>query len=101
VAAVHRHSRGTPRLINTICENALIAAYARQASAVTPDIIDAIASDFRLGVQTSPAEKEKERKSASGELDVQKAAQTLLEIYSRLHGEQAREEALAAHGSND
>src|SRR5580700_7573033 len=57
VAAVHRHSRGTPRLINTICENALIAAYARQASSVTPDIIDGIASDFRLGVQTSPLEK--------------------------------------------
>src|SRR5580700_4682491 len=97
VAAVHRHSRGTPRLINTICENALIAAYARQASSVTPDIIDGIASDFRLGVQTSPLEKA----NASGELDVRKAAQTLLEIYTRLQGEQAREEALAAHSSND
>jgi general secretion pathway protein A len=97
VAAVHRHSRGTPRLINTICENALIAAYARQASSVTPDIIDGIASDFRLGVQTSPLEK----KNVSGELDVRKAAQTLLEIYTRLQGEQAREEALAAHSSND
>jgi general secretion pathway protein A len=28
--AVYRHSRGFPRLINTICENALITAYARQ-----------------------------------------------------------------------
>src|SRR5262249_22352822 len=30
VVAIHRHSRGFPRLVNTICENALIAAYARQ-----------------------------------------------------------------------
>src|SRR5271163_1223098 len=30
IAAVYRYSRGFPRLINTICENALIAAYARQ-----------------------------------------------------------------------
>src|ERR1700761_9219648 len=35
VAAIYRHSRGFPRLINTICENALITAYARQASPVS------------------------------------------------------------------
>jgi general secretion pathway protein A len=94
VATVHRHSRGIPRLINTICENALVTAYARQAASVTPDIIDAIATDFRLGVQTAPVEKKK----TSGELDMQKAARTLLELYARLQGEQAREEELAAHG---
>jgi general secretion pathway protein A len=97
VAAIHRHSRGTPRLINTICENALIAAYARQASSVTVDIIDGIAHDFRLGVQTSPMEK----KNMPGEPDVRKAAQTLFEIYARLQGEQEREEALAAHSTNE
>jgi general secretion pathway protein A len=92
LAAVYRHSRGTPRLINTICENALIAAYARQAPRVTPDIIDTIATDFRLGVQTCPAE----RKKTLDELDMRKAASTLIEIYARLQGEQAREEELAA-----
>src|SRR5271155_2578051 len=56
VAVIHRHSRGIPRLINTICENALVAGYARQASSVTPDVIDAIAADFRLGVQTPQVE---------------------------------------------
>ena len=30
IASVYQHSHGIPRLINTICENALIAAYARQ-----------------------------------------------------------------------
>jgi general secretion pathway protein A len=94
IATVHRHSRGIPRLINTICENALVTAYARQAASVTPDIIDAIATDFRLGVQTAPVEKKK----THGELDMQKAARTLLELYARLQGEQAREEELAAHG---
>jgi general secretion pathway protein A len=88
IVAVHRHSRGTPRLINTICENALIAAYARQASGVTPDIIDAIATDFRLGVHTTPAATKK----AHEELDFRKAAQTMIEIYARLRGEQAQEE---------
>jgi general secretion pathway protein A len=91
VAAVHRHTRGTPRLINTVCENALISAYARQAASVTPDIIDAIATDFRLGIQTAPAETTKK----PGDLDVRRAAQTLLEIYARLQGEQARDDELA------
>jgi len=90
-AAVYRHSRGIPRLINTICENALIAGYARQAASVTPDIIDAIANDFRLGIQTSPMENKK----TPDELDVRKAARTLLELYTHLRGEQAREEELA------
>jgi general secretion pathway protein A len=49
VSAVYRHSRGIPRLINTICENALITAYARQSSIVTPSVVDDVASDLHLG----------------------------------------------------
>jgi general secretion pathway protein A len=91
IATVYRHSRGIPRLINTICENALVTAYARQSASVTPDIIEAIATDFRLGVQTKV-----EKKKTPDELDMRKAARTLLELYARLQGEQAREEELAA-----
>ena len=80
VAAVYQHSQGLPRLINTICENALIAAYARQMRSVSPDIIDDIATDFRLGIQTAPLES-----GNSGELDARKAAQTLLQLYAHLH----------------
>jgi len=54
IAAVHERSRGFPRLINTICENALIAAYAREAASVTPEIIVDIAETFRLGMDSSP-----------------------------------------------
>jgi general secretion pathway protein A len=50
IAAVYRHSRGFPRLINTICENALISAYARDMQSVTPEIVDDVARDFRLDV---------------------------------------------------
>ncbi len=92
IAAVFEHSQGLPRLINTICENALIAAYARQIPSVSPDIIDDIARDFRLGVQTPPADA---RKKAE-DLDVRKAAKTLLDLYARLQSEQVREEELAA-----
>ena len=48
VDSVYAYSRGYPRLINTICENALIGAYARQLSLVTPSIVDDVAGEFRL-----------------------------------------------------
>ena len=55
--AVYRHSRGFPRLINTICENALVAAYARQIQSVPPDIIEDVAREFRLDVVHLPQPK--------------------------------------------
>jgi len=88
IASVYRHSKGIPRLVNTICENALIAAYARQVTSVTPEIIDTVAVDFRLGVQTLPIEGN----MATETMDVQKAAKTLLELYTHLHREQSRDE---------
>jgi general secretion pathway protein A len=50
VAAVYRRSRGIPRLINTVCENALLSAYAKQMPKVTPELIDGVADDLRLDV---------------------------------------------------
>ncbi len=88
IAAIHSHSRGTPRLINTICENALIVGYARQAASVTPEIIDNIAQDFRLQIQTSPSRK------ASHETDLRDAAKALLALYAQLQGAQVREPEL-------
>jgi general secretion pathway protein A len=90
IAAVYQHSKGLPRLINTVCENALIAGYSRQMRSVSPDIVDDIARDFRLGVQTPQVEQRK----ATDELDVRKAAKTLLDLYTHLQGVQKREEEL-------
>jgi len=86
VAAVYQHSQGLPRLINTICENALVAAYARQMRSVSPDTIEDIAKDFRLGIQTAPLET-----GNSTEPDVQRAAQTMLQFYTQLQAKQKRD----------
>jgi len=48
VGTVHRFSRGFPRLINTLCENSLITAYARQTTVITPEIVNLVAREFRL-----------------------------------------------------
>jgi general secretion pathway protein A len=45
---IERYSGGIPRLINNICENALISAFARQQKTVTPNLIEEVASDLRL-----------------------------------------------------
>lgn len=45
---VFRYSKGIPRLVNTICESALITGYARQVRSITPEIIDQVATDARL-----------------------------------------------------
>ena len=54
VAAVHSFSRGFPRLINIICENALISAYARQSPTVSERIVEDVAKEFRLESSWSP-----------------------------------------------
>ena len=90
IAAVYQHSQGLPRLINTVCENALIAGYSRQMRSISPEIVDDIARDFRLGVQTPQIEQRK----ASDDLDVRRAAKTLLDLYAHLQAAQKRDEEL-------
>ena len=82
IAAVHRHSRGFPRLINTICENALITAYARQMQSVTPEIIGDVANEFRLAVVQSPEAKTTVRHNGVG---VQQTINVVPDLYSSLH----------------
>jgi general secretion pathway protein A len=48
ISAIIQHSHGIPRLINTICENALIEGFARQIYTISPEIIHQIAADCRL-----------------------------------------------------
>jgi general secretion pathway protein A len=81
VASVYLHSRGFPRLINTICENALITAYARQQPYVSPDIVSDVAKEFRLDVINSPRP---EMSSGHDEQDVERVISALLDLYSVL-----------------
>jgi hypothetical protein len=97
IARVHRHSRGIPRLINTVCENALITAYAREGRSVTPDIIEDIATDFRLGVVHTP----KAEPADAEDGDARRAAKTLLLLHDYLQKAQATQDeprAAAATG---
>ncbi len=54
LAAIYRASRGIPRLINTLCENALVTAYAHQLTAVSESIVAEVVEDFRLQETVPP-----------------------------------------------
>ena len=54
IAAVYSYSHGLPRLINILCENALISAYAKEIPTVTARIIEDVAAEFRLDSYWQP-----------------------------------------------
>jgi len=51
------YSQGIPRLVNTLCENSLIAAFAHRSPTVSGEMVEEISADFRLGHWAQPAEK--------------------------------------------
>ena len=51
IQLVHRFSNGIPRLINLICENALISAYVEQVKPIPARIVESVTSDLGLDEQ--------------------------------------------------
>jgi hypothetical protein len=93
-AAIFRHSNGFPRLINTICENALLSGYGRRALVISPEIIEEVAHDLRLGVVVTRGEKKNGVLPAGQETKVTaqeqekdellRAVKTLMELHDYL-----------------
>ena len=74
VAAVHRFSRGTPRLINTLCDNALFEGFVARQQDVDAPLVERVARDLALEPELPPrgADGEGARKGARvdlGEID--------------------------------
>jgi general secretion pathway protein A len=53
------YSKGIPRLVNIICDNALLCAYARSQKIVSTDIINEAAGDLRLVSQVEVTQAKK------------------------------------------
>ena len=49
VQQIASYSQGIPRLVNIICDNALLTAYAESKKMVSPDIVKEVARDLRIG----------------------------------------------------
>jgi general secretion pathway protein A len=69
---VYRYSHGTPRLINILCDNAMMSAFALRQERITHELIDEAASDLALETLTgnsdsTSAEAATPSREASGE----------------------------------
>jgi general secretion pathway protein A len=76
VAAIFKYSRGLPRKICKLCDNALIRAASSQVNTINTDIVDYVAKEVRLTVDLDdrPAKKigrkKKENKEVNGKLSL-------------------------------
>jgi hypothetical protein len=52
------YSQGIPRLMNIICDNALLTAYAESKKIVSPDMIKQVARDLRIGSEVRITKQE-------------------------------------------
>lgn len=86
IALVLRYSNGIPRLINNICENALISAFSKQQMSVTPDLIMEAADDLCL----TQDKIRKPEQGPSSNVDPQQLISMLLRLSSKLEEEPAK-----------
>jgi general secretion pathway protein A len=61
VEQIARYSQGIPRLINVICDNALLIIYATSKSRVSAKIIDEVARDLQLMAPSQPRATEQRK----------------------------------------
>ena len=48
LAEVHRRTQGIPRLINAVCDNLLLTAFAMESQVATPEMLEEVTADMRL-----------------------------------------------------
>ena len=69
IEKIAQYSKGIPRLINAICDNALLIAYATSQTKISAKIVDEVARDLQL--MESSQVKTAERKDASRQTKTQ------------------------------
>ena len=62
IVAIHAVSRGIPRLVNTLCDNALMTGYGQQLRQIPPEIVYEVATDMRLGVKARFPQRDSDEK---------------------------------------
>ncbi|MFL5270744.1 MAG: ExeA family protein [Anaeromyxobacteraceae bacterium] len=55
IATIHRFSRGTPRIINTICDNALFEGFLARTKEVDERLVERVARDLALAAAGTPS----------------------------------------------
>ncbi len=77
IHSVYVHSGGIPRLINILCDNALISAFAAGITEVSDVIVDEVASDLCLTESNLPTEPPPQSASGTAEAKVEEPWQEI------------------------
>lgn len=78
VQLLYEFSCGIPRLANTLCENSLVAGFAKQVKQITPEIVSEVAATFRLHASaTNVAEDARGNKNGNSAANGVRAGQLL------------------------
>lgn len=89
--AIYRHSKGFPRMINTICENALLLGYAHKMPTIPAEVIEEVAADLRLGVVSRGKKNGAAQAKEQDKDELLRAVRTLLELHDYLQEMKAPE----------
>jgi hypothetical protein len=92
--AIHQYSLGVPRVVNLLCEHALINAYVEQQRPIQPKIVEGIAREFQLDVVQPTASPENLRTSAelyNSEAFIQNLGEVLSRFRISQHSPSPRE----------
>ena len=73
------YSRATPRLINILCDNALLVAYSAAQQVISPEMVDEVARDLQMRSDVPPREERRLQSVArqDGESSPQEKTQDL------------------------
>ena len=57
IEEIHFRSQGIPRLINSVCDNLLLTAFALESKLVTRTMLDEVTADLRLEYPGAPVSR--------------------------------------------
>jgi type II secretory pathway predicted ATPase ExeA len=83
IAAVHRFARGIPRVMNLLCEHALISAFVDQKRPIQADTIEEVAREFDLH-QIDPIAQPVQAEPSGENVSLMEALQNLATLVDRL-----------------
>jgi len=84
VEAIYRYSDGIPRVINVLCELALVSAFADQRRTISTDIIESVAEDFGVDGDAVPARENGKHTPKPEETELLEALRGLAGLVDRL-----------------
>jgi general secretion pathway protein A len=84
LAAIHRYSKGIPRVVNLICEHCLVSAFVDQQKVITGTVVDAVARDFELDDASISGAMATPSNPPARKIDIVDALKTLTTLADRL-----------------